>query len=75
MKNDYCLLTKQLQTAINIAGTLEATDYKEPQTICYTVDCRNGNLNYEKSGTLQAKDLGGWSVNVTNPVLVRLSDE
>ena len=70
MKNDYCLITKQLGTSHNIAPSLEATDYKEPQAVCYTVDCRNLRLNCEKSGTLQAKNVGGFSYNYLNPVLM-----
>lgn len=42
----------------------------ERHSVCYAVDCRNGELNREKSATLQAKGQGGWSVNVTNPVLM-----
>lgn len=73
--NDIYLMTKQFQVVINSAGTLEATDYKEPHSICYAVDCRNNCLNEELSSTLQAKPQGGWSVNVTNPVLIVREDE
>lgn len=40
------------------------------QAVCYAVDCRNNSLNKEVSATLQAKPQGGWSVNVTNPILI-----
>lgn len=55
-----CLDTGCLNPQCNQGGVL----------VCYAVDCRNGNLNREKSATLQAKGQGGWSVNVTNPVLM-----
>lgn len=32
-------------------------------------DARNGTLNEELSGTLQAKESGGWSLNYINPVI------
>ena len=32
-------------------------------------DARNGTLNTELSGTLQAKESGGWSLNYINPVI------
>lgn len=32
-------------------------------------DARNGSLNAELSGTLQAKESGGWSLNYINPVI------
>lgn len=37
--------------------------------VCYAVDCRNGALNEELSGTLQAKPNGGQSLNFQNPVV------
>lgn len=41
----------------------------ERHAVCYAVDCRNNEINEEISGTLQAHNLGGWSVNCTNPVM------
>lgn len=41
----------------------------ERHAVCYAVDCRNNEINQEISGTLQAHNLGGWSVNCTNPVI------
>ena len=35
----------------------------------FSVDCRNMYVNQEKSGTLQAKNEGGFSLNFINPVL------
>lgn len=35
----------------------------------FSVDCRNMYVNKEKSGTLQAKNEGGFSLNFINPVL------
>lgn len=74
-----------MMIAENVASTLTATDYKGTQVLCYdgqkkpdehahTIDCRNIRLNDEKSGTLQAKENGGYSLNYTNPVLV-LNDQ
>ena len=45
------------------------------KVVCYAVDCRNNCLNREVSSTLQAKPQGGWSVNVTNPILITNGDE
>lgn len=41
----------------------------EQHAVCYAVDCRNSEINRETSGTLQAHNNGGWSVNSTNPVM------
>lgn len=38
--------------------------------LVYTVDCRNLVENEELSGTLQAKDGGGYSLNYVNPVRI-----
>ena len=67
----YSISGKQqsLATTEGIANTLGANNYKEPQSVCYTVDCRNLRTNKEVSGTLQAKDNGGFSYNYLNPVL------
>lgn len=67
----YSISGKQqsLATQKNIAATLGANDWKEPQSVCYTVDCRNLRTNKEISGTLQAKNQGGFSYNYLNPVL------
>lgn len=40
------------------------------QTPTYTCDCRNYAVNEEISGTLQAKENGGHSLNYINPVAV-----
>ena len=37
--------------------------------VAYTADCRNLMLNHELSGTLQAKNQGGHSLNYINPVV------
>ena len=37
--------------------------------VCYSADLRNGVLNEELSGTLQAHTTGGYSVNCTHPVM------
>lgn len=43
--------------------------------VSYTADCRNGALNEELSGTLQAKPNGGQSLNCINPVVRRNDGE
>jgi DNA (cytosine-5)-methyltransferase 1 len=48
------------------AHTLNATDR---HGVAYTIDGRNGVLNTEKSGTLQAKTNGGFSYNFVNPLV------
>ena len=54
------LISKQLATSVNdIALTLEATDYKEPQVIC--LNDQGGqqmNVSEEVSGTLRAQEHG-----------------
>ena len=39
--------------------------------VAYGVDCRNGVLNGDLCGTLQAKPNGGFSYNCTHPVIVK----
>lgn len=50
-------------------GKMYTLNTIEQHSVCYTVDCRNLALNREKSGTLQAKNVGGFSYNYLNPVL------
>lgn len=50
----------------DVSPTLNTQDR---HAVCYTVDCRNLELNEDKSGTLQSKNVGGYSLNFTNPVL------
>ena len=42
----------------------------EQHSVCYSVDCRNLCTNEEVSGTLQAKNVGGFSYNYLNPVMM-----
>ena len=67
----YAMNSKQISmmTTEGTANTLAAEDYKEPQVVCYSVDCRNLATNTELSGTLQTKETGGWSLNYLNPVM------
>lgn len=44
----------------------------ESRVTSFTIDCRNLYLNEEKSGTLQAKSGGGYSLNFINPVVIAL---
>ena len=46
-----------------------AAQQHPPLMVAYTADCRNGALNKELSGTLQAKPNGGQSLNSQNPVV------
>lgn len=39
--------------------------------VVYSADCRNLRLTEESSGTLQAKENGGYSLNYQNPVVYR----
>lgn len=50
-------------------GQMYTLNTIEQHSVCYTVDCRNLRTNKEVSGTLQAKDNGGFSYNYLNPVL------
>lgn len=48
----------------NICYTLNTVDRP---AVAYSADCRNMQLNEEISGTLQAKENGGYSLNYQNP--------
>lgn len=50
-------------------GTMYTLNTIEQHSVCYSVDCRNVEINAEISCTLQAHNNGGWSVNCTNPVM------
>ena len=50
----------------NIAHTINSIDR---HGVAYAADCRNLELNHELSGTLQAKNQGGHSLNYINPVV------
>lgn len=60
-----CLDTRCLEPSCNQGGMM----------ICYSVDCRNLELNENRSGTLQAKESGGFSYNYLNPVLMENMNE
>lgn len=55
-------------------GTMYTLNTIEQHSVCYSVDCRNLYLNQEISGTLQAKNEGGHSLNFINPI-VKVADE
>ena len=44
----------------------------EEATQTFAVDCRNGRMEAEISGTLQAKENGGYSLNFQNPIAYTL---
>ena len=50
----------------NVCYTLNTVDRP---AVAYSADCRNMQLNEEISGTLQAKENGGYSLNYQNPVI------
>ena len=52
----------------DVSPTLNTQDR---HAVCYTVDGRNNCLNPDISGTLQAHNNGGWSINCTNPVMYK----
>lgn len=54
-------------SADETAPTIKSARNGEPG-VAYSIDCRNLVLNEEKSGTLQAKNQGGYSLNYQNPV-------
>ena len=56
-------------------GIMYTLNTIEQHSVCYSVDCRNLCLNEEKSGTLQAKNVGGFSYNYLNPVMMEKQDE
>lgn len=58
-----------LGKGFNEDGKMYTLNTIEQHSVCYTVDCRNLRVNEEKSGTLQAKNVGGFSYNYLNPVL------
>ncbi len=53
------------------AGTSRSAGQCNETDLCVVqaVDCRNLNLRNETSGTLQAKESGGYSLNFINPVI------
>jgi len=51
------------------AGEAYTLNCANDQAVCYSADCRNLCLNEELSGTLQAKNNGGQSLNYVNPVV------
>lgn len=69
--NVICIQDGQANGAmgLNIGTTLNAS-HEQPISV-YAVDCRNLELKEGVSGTLQAKENGGHSLNYQNPVLVR----
>ena len=44
-------------------GTMYTLNTIEQHSVCYSIDCRNLCTNKEVSGTLQAKNVGGFSYN------------
>jgi len=51
--------------------TQMARQYKDPPIVCEAVDARSIRLAGNVSGTLQAKESGGFSLNYQNPVLLK----
>ena len=54
------------------SGALSAEPGSHQQNyVCYGVDCRNAELNEEKTGTIQSHAQGGYSLNSTPSILYR----
>lgn len=54
------------------ASSIKARDFKDAtDLVAECIDCRNCRSNGDKSGTLQAKANGGFSLNYINPVAVK----
>lgn len=51
-----------------ICSACKQRDHKDATDLVVSVDCRNGYENNELSGTIQAKENGGQSLNYINPV-------
>lgn len=51
------------------SNTMYTLNTIEQHSVCYSVDCRNLRLTEEKSATLQAKNVGGFSYNYLPPIL------
>ena len=47
----------------DVAPTMASDSHGTPHAVCYAADIRNGALNEEINGTLQAKSNGGWNSN------------
>lgn len=56
-------------------GCLRAQEHGHQSIVCYSIDCRNLYMNKGKSGTLQSKNQGGYSLNFINPVAIVLSKQ
>lgn len=57
-----------------VASGLKARDYKDATDLVVEVagmDCRNGRLNGDLCGTLQAKPNGGFSYNCIHPLIIK----
>ena len=51
-----------------VGSACKQRDHKDATDLVVSVDCRNGYENNELSGTIQAKENGGQSLNYINPV-------
>lgn len=58
-----------LGSGYNDSGVMYTLNTIEQHCVCYAVDCRNLEVTEDLSGTLQAKNVGGYSYNYLNPVL------
>lgn len=56
-----------------VAASVKARDYKDStDLIVESIDCRNCRSNGDLSGTLQAKENGGFSINYINPIAIKI---
>lgn len=74
-RHAVCMASGQAnaETMEECCPTQMARQYKDPPIVCEAVDARNSRLAGDVSGTLQAKESGGYSINYQNPVLVESS--
>lgn len=74
-RHAVCMASGQAnaETMEECCPTQMARQYKDPPIVCEAVDARNSRLAGDVSGTLQAKESGGHSINYQNPVLVESS--
>lgn len=71
-RHAVCMASGQAhaETMEECCPTQMARQYKDPPIVCEAVDMRNMRVGGDISGTLQAKENGGFSLNYQNPVLL-----
>lgn len=64
--------TSYVMTDVTSKGAIEEDMAGTITAHAQAVDCRNLELNEDVSGTLQAKENGGYSLNYQNPVMLKV---